>query len=162
MHTRTVALVTLAASLLLTGCGTQTKPPTTDKPVVTASPTPDTLQQMVEWRDSGGSATLHTLLTDLAAVDKHSRPPNLTALRDSCATLTADLEAARASTPMPHPPTAQRWNLALDHLTASAKACTDGAVSGDQASFDLMASEMDIGVKHMEATAKQIDELNTP
>lgn len=116
---------------------------------------------MIEWRDNGGSATLDTLTTDLAAVDKDSNPVDLAGLRDSCSTLTADLETARAGTPMPHPPTAQRWNLALDHLTASAKACTDGAVSGDQASFDLMASEMDIGIKHMAAVAKQIGELGT-
>lgn len=165
MNTRAVATAILTVGLLLTACGTRTQPSTVGEssptPPASVSPSKDALQQMIEWRDNGGSTTLATLMTDLAAVDEDSRPVDLAGLRDSCSTLTADLEAARGGTPMPHPATAQRWNLALDHLAASAKACTDGAVSGEQASFDLMASEMDIGIKHMEAVAKQIGELGT-
>ncbi|MEV0926904.1 hypothetical protein AB0I99_17560 [Streptomyces spongiicola] len=161
MNTRTIILAGVLA-VSLTGCGSRTTPaaePPAPTPTASPSPTMDAAQQMVEWRDSGGMDTLQTLMTDLSAVQEDSDPVDLNGLRDSCSTLTANLETARGGTPMPHPATAQRWKLALEHLTASAKACSDGAVSGDQSSFDLMASEMDIGIKHMEAVAEHIGEL---
>lgn len=165
MKTRTTVTATLLIiGLTLPACSTRQAPasgPSAPSPTASPSASKDTVQQFIEWRDDGGSATLDTLMADLKAVDEDSHPVDFAGLRESCSTLTADLEAARGGAPMPHPPTAQRWQLALEHLTASAKACSDGAVSEDQESFDLMASEMDIGIKHMDAVVKQIGELGT-
>lgn len=126
-----------------------------------AAPTPskDEGQQFLDWANSGGSDTLDTLATDLHAVDLASDPTDFDGLRDSCSTLTADIEAAQDGPPMPHKATAKRWNLALEHLANSATACTQGAVSESQDDFDLMASEMDIGIKHLNAVNEHLDEL---
>lgn len=126
-----------------------------------AAPTPskDQAQQFIDWADNGGSDTLDTIATDLHAVDLASDPTDFDGLRDSCSTLTADIEAAQGGPPMPHKATAKRWSLALEHLANSASACTNGAVSEDQDDFDLMASEMDIGIKHLNAVNKHLDEL---
>ncbi|WP_327324571.1 hypothetical protein OG735_20115 [Streptomyces sp. NBC_01210] len=153
-----LALIALA----LTACGSSTQPGAGDKPAVTPSTptTKDPAQEFLDWADKGGSATLDAIATDLAAVDKASEPVDLAGLRESCSTLTADLEVAQKADPMPDPKTAQRWQLALEHLTASAAACTEGAISEDQAAFDLMASEMDIGIKHLAAVNKHLASLN--
>ncbi|MEU4087571.1 hypothetical protein [Streptomyces aureus] len=60
---------------------------------------------------------------------------------------------------MPDDKLAARWRLALEHLGKSASACTVGAASEDQASFDLMAAEMAIGIKHLDAVSKRINEI---
>ncbi|MFB7713967.1 hypothetical protein [Streptomyces sp. NPDC056105] len=60
---------------------------------------------------------------------------------------------------MPDTAMAKRWDLALEHLANSVTACTEGSISEDQASFDLMASEMDIGIKHLNAVNKHLDEV---
>ncbi|GED89347.1 hypothetical protein [Streptomyces sp. 6-11-2] len=124
-------------------------------------PTPstkDVAQQFADWRDNGGLDTLTTLTDDLKAVSDASDPVDLDDLRDSCSTLTADIETAQEGDPLPDTATNTRWSLALEHLGNSATACTLGAVSSDQASFDLMASEMEIGLKHLTAVNKRVDE----
>lgn len=113
---------------------------------------------MADWRDGGGLDTLSPLTGDLKAVSKASDPVDPDGLRDSCSTLTADIETAQEGDPLPDTATNKRWSLALEHLGNSAIACTLGAVSGDQASFDLMASEVEIGVKHLNAVNKRLDE----
>lgn len=128
-------------------------------PAADPAPSKDPAQRFVDWANNGGSDTLNTLSTDLSAVDADSDPIDFDGLRDSCSTLTADVEAAQDGEPMPDKATAKRWNLALEHLANSATACTEGAVSEDQASFDLMASEMDIGIKHLNAVNKHLDEV---
>ncbi|MGV9246737.1 hypothetical protein [Streptomyces sp. NPDC003710] len=125
----------------------------------TSTASPDIAQQFADWRDGGGMKTLDTLSKDLSAVSKASDPVDLDGLRDSCSTLTADVEAAQDGDPLPDPATDKRWNLALEHLANSATACTTGAVGNDQASFDLMASEMDIGIKHLNAVNERLDEV---
>jgi hypothetical protein len=161
---RTIAITTLTAALALslTGCGGQDD--TNAKPAAsatseTASPTPDVVDQLIEWRDGGGSATLDTFLEDLAAVDKASDPVDLDGLRDACADLAAHVETAQLEDPIPDKTTNNSWKLALKHFAASATACTNGAVSDSQDDFDLMASEMDIGIRHMTAVGERIGEL---
>ena len=61
---------------------------------------------------------------------------------------------------MPDDKLAARWKLALDHLGKSASACTVGAASEDQASFDLMAAEMAIRNKHLDAVVTRINEIS--
>lgn len=95
----------------------------------------------------------------LKQVDKDSDPVDLAALQTSCAQLTADIEAAAEEDPMPDETLAKRWKLALDHLGKSASACTVGAASEDQASFDLMAAEMSIGTDHLNAVVKRVGEI---
>ncbi|MFJ6563160.1 hypothetical protein ACIQMV_25535 [Streptomyces sp. NPDC091412] len=53
--------------------------------------------------------------------------------------------------------TNKRWSLAFEYPANSATACTLGAVSGDQACFDLMASEVEIGLKYLKAANKRLD-----
>lgn len=160
MRYRTVTIPASLAvvALALTACGTSK--PSADKPAATpsASASKDVVQEFRDWANSGGSDSLDTIMTDLAAVDKASDPVDLKGLRKSCPTLTADLEAAKQGDPMPGK-AGQRWALALDHLAASAAACSEGAVSEDQAAFDLMASEMDIGISHLDAVNKHLDEV---
>lgn len=155
-----VAVTSVATVLLLTGCGSATTTP--EKAVRTtasASPSADPAAELLAWADAGGSDTLSTLSASLGQVDKDSHPADVVALQDSCAKLTADVEAALGEDPMPDEAMARRWNLALDHLGKSASACTVGAASDDQASFDLMAAEMSIGNEHLNAVVKQINEL---
>lgn len=127
-------------------------------PDPTPSVSKDIAQEIADWRDNGGSDTLSTLVSDLTAVGKASDPVDLDGLRDSCSTLTADIESAQEGNPIPDAATNKRWSLALEHLGNSASACTRGAVSGDQDSFDLMASEMEIGTKHLKAVNKSLGE----
>ncbi|MFH8736795.1 hypothetical protein [Streptomyces sp. NPDC017964] len=165
MRTRKItipAILTITA-IALTACGTQTK---TDEPArkpakTSHKPTAskDPAQQFLDWADNGGSESIDTIATDLGAVDKDSHPVDLAGLRESCSTLTADIEAAQGGDPMPDKAMAKRWDLALEHLANSATACTEGSISEDQASFDLMASEMDIGIKHLNAVNKHLDEV---
>jgi hypothetical protein len=124
-----------------------------------SSASPSMAEQMHDWGNNGGSETLTTLVDDLSAVEDDSDPVDLDGLRDSCSTLTADIEAAQQEDPVPDPATNKRWKLALEHLGNSATACSTGAVSGDQTQFDLMASEMDIGIKHLDAVNKRVDEI---
>jgi hypothetical protein len=141
----------------LTACGSAE--PAADGKAATPTPSAskDATQEFRDWADNGGSDTLDTILTDLAAVQEASNPADLDALRKSCPTMTANLEVAKQGDTMPGP-AGQRWTLALEHLAASAAACSEGAVSGDQAAFDLMASEMDIGISHITAVNKHLDE----
>jgi hypothetical protein len=123
------------------------------------STAPSMADRMHDWSDNGGNETLTTLVADLQQVGDDSDPIDLDGLRDSCSTLTADIEAAQEEDPVPDAATNKRWSLALEHLGNSATACTTGAVSGDQSQFDLMASEMDIGIKHLNAVDKRVDEI---
>ncbi|WP_234539426.1 hypothetical protein [Streptomyces shenzhenensis] len=111
------------------------------------------------WASAGGTDMLSTLAKSLSQVDKDSHPVDLAALQTSCAQLTADVEAAQGEAPMPDETLAKRWKLALDHLGKSASACTVGAASEDQASFDLMSAEMSIGNDHLNAVVKRINEI---
>lgn len=161
-HATTVTTTLAVAALALTGCGSQdnTKakptPSASSKP---ASPTPDVVDQIIEWRDSGGSETLDTFIQDLTAVDKASEPVDLDGLRDACADLAAHVETAQLEDPIPDETANNSWKLALEHFAESATACTNGAVSDSQDDFDLMASEMDIGIRHMTAVSDRIGEL---
>lgn len=164
MHARitTITTLTAALALALTGCGGQdnTKAkPTPSTSSETASPTPDVVDQIIEWRDGGGSETLDTFLKDLTAVDKASDPVDLDGLRNACADLAAHTETAQLEDPIPDKTANNSWKLALEHFAASATACTNGAVSDSQDDFDLMASEMDIGIRHMTALSDRIGEL---
>ncbi|MGW7261604.1 hypothetical protein [Streptomyces sp. NPDC054834] len=123
------------------------------------SASPSLAEQMHAWGSKGGSETLTTLVDDLSKVGDDSDLADLDGLRDSCSTLTADIEAAQEEDQVPDPATNKRWKLALKHLGNSATACSTGAVSGDQTQFDLMASEMDIGIKHLNAVNKRVDEI---
>ncbi|MET9424645.1 hypothetical protein ABZY06_28585 [Streptomyces sp. NPDC006540] len=118
------ACLTLLA-LTLTACGS-TKPAADGKAATPApSASKDTTQEFRDWADNGGSDTLDTILTDLAAVQEASNPADLDALRKSCpTTMTANLEVANRGDTMPGP-AGQRWTLALDHLAASAAACSE-------------------------------------
>lgn len=167
-HRTTLAAACLAAAALtLTACGSETtassKPDTTAaataSPTPSPSPTKDTVDKLIDWRDNGGSDTLDTITTDLGAVGKASDPIDLPALLDACSTLTADLEVAQQEDPIPDEETNRSWSLALEHLTASASACTTGAAGEDQASFDLMTAEMEIGIKHLTAVSDSIDKF---
>ncbi|MFI6334146.1 hypothetical protein [Streptomyces sp. NPDC050535] len=162
MHARIVTITTLTAALALclAGCGDQAN--VKAKPSVhseSASPTPDVVDQLIEWRDSGGSETLDTFLEDLSAVDKASDPVDLGGLRDACADLAAHVETAELEDPIPDETANNSWKLALGHFAASATACTNGAVSDSQDDFDLMASEMDIGIRHMTAVSDRLGEI---
>ncbi|MCX5357532.1 hypothetical protein OG864_02010 [Streptomyces sp. NBC_00124] len=117
------------------------------------------VDQLIEWRDGGGSETLDTFLQDLTAVDKASDPVDLDGPRDACADLAAHVETAQLEDPIPDKTANNSWKLALEHLAASATACTNGAVSESQDDFDLMASEMDIGIRHMTAVSDRLGEL---
>ncbi|MEU0783270.1 hypothetical protein ABZ341_17065 [Streptomyces sp. NPDC006173] len=146
--------------LLLAGCGGTSA--TAEDPATTSAParaSADPAAQLRAWADGGGNDTLGTLMKSLGKVDKDSHPVDLTALQSSCAQLTADVEAAAGEDPMPDETLAKRWNLALDHLGKSASACTVGAASEDQASFDLMSAEMSIGNEHLNAVVKRINEI---
>lgn len=161
-HSIAITTLTTALALSLVGCGDRGD--TKAKPVAsaaspTASPTPDVIDQLIEWRDGGGSATLDTFLEDLAAVDKASDPVDLDGLRGACADLAAHVEAAQLKDPIPDKTTNDSWKLALKHFAASATACSNGAVSDSQDDFDLMASEMDIGIRHLTAVSKRLGEL---
>jgi hypothetical protein len=162
MHARitTIATLTAALALSLTGCGGQDD--VKAKPALSseaASPTPDAVDQLIEWRDGGGSETLDTFLKDLTVVDEASDPVDLDVLRDACADLAAHVETAQLEDPIPDKTANNSWKLALEHLAASATACSNGAVSDSQDDFDLMASEMDIGIRHMTAVSDRIGEL---
>lgn len=150
--------VTFAIKSSDSGNDAKTEPAAT---ATSASPTPspDITDQFIDWRDNGGNETLTTLGDDLSAVDKASDPVDLEGLRDACATLTADVETAQQGDPIPDDATNKSWDLALEHLANSATACTLGAVGNDQASFDLMASEMDIGIRHLNAVSKHLDKI---
>jgi predicted small secreted protein len=162
---RTIAITTLttALALSLAGCGGQDGREAGAAPSVSstapASPTPDVVDQMIEWRDSGGSETLDTFLKDLTAVDKASHPVDLDGLRDACADLAAHVETAQLEDPIPDETANNSWKLTLKHFAASATACSNGAVSDSQDDFDLMASEMDIGIRHMTAVSDRLSEL---
>ncbi|MFF1770484.1 hypothetical protein [Streptomyces sp. NPDC058249] len=147
--------------LMLTGCGGTSATP--EQPATTsasASPSTDPAAKVRAWADAGGTDTLGTIAKSLGQVDKDSHPVDLAALQTSCAQLTADVEAAQGEDPMPDKTLAKRWKLALDHLGKSASACTVGAASEDQASFDLMSAEMSIGTEHLNAVVKRINEIN--
>lgn len=163
MRTHHIIAVCLAAGVTLAGCGSD-KDDSKAKPkahatTASASPTQDPAAEFLAWADAGGSETLDTIVTDLDAVDKDSHPVDIEGLKESCALLTADLEVAKDEDPMPDKAMAKRWDLALTHLTASAKACTEGANNEDQASFDTMAAEMSIGNKHLDAVVKRLNEV---
>lgn len=164
MNTRIALAATLAAACLtLTACGGEqaadTKTTPTASATPTASPSKNATDQLIDWRDNGGGKTLNTLVTDLGAVDEASDPVDLPALLDACSTLTADLEVAQQGDPIPDEETNRSWSLALEHLTASASACTTGAAGDDQASFDLMAAEMEIGIKHLDTVSTSLDKF---
>lgn len=164
MHARitTIATLTAALALSLTGCGGQgdvKAKPTPTPSSEAASSTPDVVDQLVEWRDGGGSETLDTFVKDLTVVDEASDPVDLDRLRDGCADLAAHVETAQLEDPIPDKTANNSWRLALEHLAASATACSNGAVSDSQDDFDLMASEMDIGIRHMTSVSDRIGEL---
>ncbi|GAA3852288.1 hypothetical protein GCM10023084_03120 [Streptomyces lacrimifluminis] len=162
MHARiaTIATLTAALALSLAGCGGQDDVKARPAPSsAAASPTPDVADQLIEWRDGGGSETLNTFLKDLTVVDEASDPVDLDGLRDACADLAAHVETAQLEDPIPDETANNSWKLALEHLAASATACSNGAVSDSQDDFDLMASEMDIGIRHMTAVSDRIGEL---
>ncbi|MCX5008551.1 hypothetical protein OHB05_39030 [Streptomyces sp. NBC_00638] len=157
-----VATTAVVLTFLLVGCGGTSAVPeqlATPSTSAAASPTVDTATKVRAWADAGGFDSLDTLVKSLGQVEKDSDPVDLAALQTSCAQLTADVEAIAEEDPMPDDKLAARWKLALDHLGKSASACTVGAASGDQASFDLMAAEMSIGNEHLDAVAKQITEI---
>ncbi|MEW1748944.1 hypothetical protein [Streptomyces angustmyceticus] len=158
---RLPALCVLAGALLLTGCGKEPTPASkpTPSPTASASATLSPAEEFKEWADAGGSEIVDTVGKDLGAVDKDSHPADLEALKESCAQLTADLEVAQGGDTMPDTAMAGRWALALQHLKASAAACTEGANAEDQASFDRMAAEMSIGTKHLTAVVKRLGEV---
>ena len=161
MHARTITILTIAA-LTLTACGTRTDTSTKTEPSTKASspsPSPDITDLFIDWRDGGGSETLTTLVDDLSDVGEASDPFDIDALGDACSSLTADVETAQLGDPIPDKGTQKNWNLALAHFAKSATACTTGAYSEDQTQFDLMASEMEIGIKHLNAVNKQLDEI---
>jgi hypothetical protein len=161
MHARTAAILTIAA-LALTACGSQksaSSKPTPTATTASATPSKSMVDQLIAWRDSGGGDTLDTLVSDLGAVDKASDPIDLPALLEACSTLTANLESAQQEDPVPDEDTNKRWALALEHLTNSATACTTGAVSENQDDFDLMASEMEIGIKHLDAVSENLNKF---
>ncbi|MFB6955489.1 hypothetical protein ACFCYB_00275 [Streptomyces sp. NPDC056309] len=169
--TRAITITSaVAAILVIAGVGLAIASNKSDNkaaPAATTSSTPtpepsaskDIAQEFADWRDDGGLDTLTTLSADLKAVDEASHPADLDGLRDSCSTLTADIETAQEGDPLPDTATNKRWSLALEHLANSATACTLGAVSSDQASFDLMASEMEIGTKHLHAVVERVGEV---
>jgi hypothetical protein len=163
MNTRTTAAVAAVLFITLAACGTtqsgtanEGKTPTTE---AVTTPSLSTVDQIRNWRDAGGSAQLSTITADLTAVDKDSHPVNLPGLKKSCARMTANLEAAQKADPMPDKTLAARWSLALEHLAASAAACTQGANSEDQAAFDTMAAEMAIGTEHLTAVNDRLTEI---
>lgn len=149
----------VAAGTLIRSDRHDDKPAKQHPAAAETSASPSAAQQLRDWSSNGGNDTLTALAGDLTAVDNDSHPVNLDRLRDSCSTLTADIEAAQEGDPLPDPTTNKRWILALQHLAQSATACSAGAVSGDQAQFDLMASEMDIGIKHLSAVNKRLDQI---
>ncbi|MEU8591326.1 hypothetical protein AB0C59_30680 [Streptomyces sp. NPDC048664] len=162
MRARTaVAATSVALALMFTGCGGQNATSKQQSAPTTASPSPtlDLAAKVRAWAEEGGTDTLNTLAKRLGKVDKDSHPVNLVGLQDSCAQLTADVETAQGEAPMPDVTLDKRWKLALYHLGKSASACTVGAASGDQASFDLMSAEMSIGNEHLNAVAKRINEI---
>ncbi|MGW3913173.1 hypothetical protein ACWEBX_16900 [Streptomyces sp. NPDC005070] len=158
-----VATTAVALALTLTGCGSTSATPeqaTTTSASASASASADTATKVRAWADAGGFDSLDTLAKSLGQVEKDSDPVDLEALQTSCAQLTADVEGAAEEDPIPDKESAARWKLALDHLGKSASACTVGANSEDQASFDLMSAEMAIGTKHLDAVAKRITEIS--
>ncbi|WP_326648366.1 hypothetical protein [Streptomyces sp. NBC_01750] len=163
MNTRTTVAVAAVLFISLAGCGTaESKTPgEAETPTVGAASTPSlsAVDQLRNWRDTGGSDQLSTITADLTAVNKDSHPVNLPGLRKSCPRMTADLEAAQKGDPMPDKTLATRWSLALEHLAASAAACAQGANSEDQASFDTMAAEMSIGTEHLVAVNDRLTEI---
>lgn len=162
MRARTaVATTSVALALMLTGCGGESATPKQQPTTATASASPslDPAAKVRAWANEGGTDTLNTLTKGLGKVDKDSHPVDLAGLQDSCAQLTADVETAQGEAPMPDETLAKRWKLALDHLGKSATACTVGAASEDQASFDLMSAEMSIGNEHLNAVVKRINEI---
>lgn len=161
-HTIAITTLTAALAFALTGCGGQDDAkakPAASAGSEAASPTPDAVDQLIEWRDGGGSETLDTFLKDLTVVDEASDPVDLDVLRDACADLAAHVETAQLEDPIPDKTANNSWKLALEHLAASATACSSGAVSDSQDDFDLMASEMDIGIRHMTAVGDRISAL---
>ncbi|MET7983025.1 hypothetical protein [Streptomyces sp. NPDC005281] len=156
-----VATTAVALVLTLTSCGGTSAAPeqSTTSASASASPSADPATKLRAWADAGGTDTLGVLMKGLKQVDKDSDPVDLAALQTSCAQLTADIEAAAEEDPMPDETLAKRWKLALDHLGKSASACTVGAASEDQASFDLMAAEMSIGTDHLNAVVKRVGEI---
>ncbi|MEV6016778.1 MULTISPECIES: hypothetical protein [unclassified Streptomyces] len=158
-----IATTTVALSLLLAACGGGTSAAphqwATPSTSTSASPSTDTATKVRAWADAGGFDSLNTLAKSLGQVEKDSDPVDLAALQTSCAQLTADVEGIAQEDPMPDEKLAARWKLALDHLGKSASACTVGANSEDQASFDLMAAEMSIGTDHLDAVAKRVNQI---
>ncbi|GAA1065245.1 hypothetical protein [Streptomyces asiaticus] len=153
----------LLTGLAVAGCGSDdgkaSSKPSRSPSATSASPSQDPAAEFLAWSNAGGSDTIDTVLKDLDAVDKDSHPVDIDGLKESCALLTADLEVAKDEDPMPDKAMAQRWGLAVTHLTASARACTEGANNEDQASFDTMAAEMAIGNKHLDAVVKRLNEV---
>lgn len=161
-HTAITTALLATACLALAGCGSEASTKAKPTPAASsesASPTPDVADQMIEWRDSGGSETLDTFLKDLTAVDNASHPVDLAGLREACADLAAHVETAQVDDPIPDETANNSWKLALKHFAASATACSNGAVSDSQDDFDLMASEMDIGIRHLSAVSDRIGDL---
>ncbi|MFH9677369.1 hypothetical protein ACH4L5_34555 [Streptomyces sp. NPDC017405] len=160
-----VAVVAGIATVgLLIGNNTDDDAKAAKQPAPTATKTsavPTLAKRMRTWSDAGGTETITTLAADLSQVADDSNPVDLAKLSDSCSTLTADIEAAQDEDPIPDPAANKRWSLALEHLGKSATACAIGAVSKDQVQFDLMASEMTIGIKHLNAVNKRLDVLGT-
>ncbi|MFF3409513.1 hypothetical protein ACFYW8_25560 [Streptomyces sp. NPDC002742] len=158
-----IATTAVALSFLFAGCGggISAAPEQAATPSTSASarPSTGTATKVHAWAEAGGFDSLDTLTKSLRQVEKDSDPVNLAALQTSCAQLTADVEAIAQEDPMPDDKLAARWKLALDHLGKSASACTVGANSEDQASFDLMAAEMSIGNEHLDAVATRINEI---
>lgn len=164
MRHAAITVLFTAACLAVAGCGGETDTKAKPTPAASsefASATPGVTDQLIEWRDSGGSETLDTLSRDLAAVDNASHPVDLVGLRESCADLAAHVETAELQDPIPDETANNSWKLALKHFAASATACSNGAVSDSQDDFDLMASEMDIGIRHLTAVSDRINELSS-
>ena len=125
-HTTTIATLAAALALALAGCGGQDDTKAKPAPSASsepASPTPDAVDQLIKWRDGGGSETLDTFLKDLTVVDEASDPVDLGVLRDACADLAAHVETAQLEDPIPDEAANNSWKLALGHLAASATAC---------------------------------------
>ena len=152
-----VAAIIAAGVIVSSNSNTGEAEPAATTATEAASPTPDITDQLAQWRDNGGGETLQTLIDDLTAVQKASDPTDFAALREACSTLTANIETAQLGDPVPDEDTNNSWNLALDHLAKSATACTNGAISENQDDFDLSASEMDIGIKHLNAVNENLD-----
>lgn len=162
---RPTLILTMAAALLaLAGCSSSSTPASSAAASPISSATSDAVPStslnpadgVRAWASGGGSAFLTDLGSDLTKVQSDYDKTDMTALVTSCAKLTSDIETAQAGSTIPDKAASTEWSLALTHLQKAAQDCTDGASSGDQASFDQMTAEMSIGINHFDSFNKRL------